>query len=1351
MNIKPANLWATLLVWLVATSPASAIDYSGMCQGTVPAAGSPHRLVGACNVPSGQMFTLDPGAVLDGQRNSLSVLGDLVIDQATLNDVFVSLSGGTIDADGASFGGDDGQMSFSNGASGTVANSTFGGVRCLTISGSSPSILNNTFTDLSQAICVGGAAQPTIQGNQITVTSNGMRFTSPAAGTVSGNTIGFSGVSGSRVGIFVQADASPSITGNSILDDVGRKDTGIRLTINNESAVQVTGNDICATGDDVPIDLGVDYFADGSTALVMGNDFSCDVDSVFLHGTLSESGTVRPVEGHTSFALSSPVSVAGGQTLTIPSSYAIAGGRNGFSVSGELIADGVTLDDVFLSIAGGVLNADGASFGGGDGQLSFSNGASGTMVNCTYSGPRCLTITGSSPSILNSTFTDLAQAICVNGVAQPTIQGNQITATSSAMRFTGPAAGTVSGNTIGFSGTSSSRTGVFVQQDASPSITGNTILDDAERTDTGIHLSINKDSAVQVTGNDICATGDDKPIDLGIDYFANSSTALVMGNDFSCDLDSVYLRGTLSESGELRPVEGNTSFFMSSVVTIAAGQTLTIPSSYVIDGGRQSITVNGELIADGVTIDNVFFGINGGVFNADGSSFGGDDGQISFTADASGTIANGTYGGLRCLSINNSSPTLEGNVFADQISAICVGGNLSPTPSRPSIRANTFIGADQALTFDGDSAATLEENRFESNMTAIRVRSSEPSQLAGNVFVDNGRSVGLDTEAALLAAFPQGLADNDFVGPGHANAVGLPAQFSAALTLGPQPVHYEIFSMSLGDGAELRFAAGAVVHVVANGGFFVAAGAELALAGTASEPVILTAEDAKGAGRWRGIMANGGLIDVENCIVDFGGIGIEMNGGSLAMRDCNVSDHRTYGVLVRNGGSASILRSALLSNGQDGVRVDLAAGAPGSVQIAASSIFGNGGLGVNQVRDTFTIPAERVYWGHDSGPSDLSQDQGGLYNPAGRGQPVSDRVDYDPWVRIGPSQAGFITPISGMDQSGPVGSILPAPVVVRIDSVLGSPLPDIDVIFSVVDGDGSVVEDQPRVTDAMGRASAMVQLGLTPGPVRIAVTARDVASPFATFMGEADGPCLIEMKSRPLRWRLFADRPGQRGDVDGDGHVDNADAVALLGELDESSGLPRRRRAADVNGDRRLDAGDVRALLGVQIGVVGGRAPAEERLRRRQARRERGVRGGRVEMVLPQDPVSPGDIVEVPVFLRDGDRNLASYALSVYFSRDALRFVEVLGGTMPPFDAAPVTNLAETERGRIHLAAAVAPGTETPGRYSVARLRFQVTGAPGDRARIMIVQQRGGRVVDPADPRRLFLRSRARGHLVIAE
>ena len=62
-------------------------------------------------------------------------------------------------------------------------------------------------------------------------------------------------------------------------------------------------------------------------------------------------------------------------------------------------------------------------------------------------------------------------------------------------------------------------------------------------------------------------------------------------------------------------------------------------------------------------------------------------------------------------------------------------------------------------------------------------------------------------------------------------------------------------------------------------------------------------------------------------------------------------------------------------------------------------IAGNSSYGI-YYSGTTLINAENNYWGDPTGPYDPSDDiaAGGLYNPNGLGDSVSDHVDYEPWI-----------------------------------------------------------------------------------------------------------------------------------------------------------------------------------------------------------------------------------------------------------------------------------------------------------------------------------------------------------------
>jgi hypothetical protein len=70
--------------------------------------------------------------------------------------------------------------------------------------------------------------------------------------------------------------------------------------------------------------------------------------------------------------------------------------------------------------------------------------------------------------------------------------------------------------------------------------------------------------------------------------------------------------------------------------------------------------------------------------------------------------------------------------------------------------------------------------------------------------------------------------------------------------------------------------------------------------------------------------------------------------------------------------------------------------------IRANSVYKNMGYGLLNESGA-VVTAETNWWGHPSGPYDPSNngsDPTHLYNPQGRGDKVSDYVDYEPWSRL---------------------------------------------------------------------------------------------------------------------------------------------------------------------------------------------------------------------------------------------------------------------------------------------------------------------------------------------------------------
>ncbi len=92
-----------------------------------------------------------------------------------------------------------------------------------------------------------------------------------------------------------------------------------------------------------------------------------------------------------------------------------------------------------------------------------------------------------------------------------------------------------------------------------------------------------------------------------------------------------------------------------------------------------------------------------------------------------------------------------------------------------------------------------------------------------------------------------------------------------------------------------------------------------------------------------------------------------------------------------------------------------------------------------------------------------------------------------------------LRPVSGDSQSAPTGSLLPAPLVVRVYDSLGNPYPNIPVDWTLPQP--GVLGQAQTITDATGTATNTWKLGGTPG-YQIAVAASSSLTPVA-FVGRA--------------------------------------------------------------------------------------------------------------------------------------------------------------------------------------------------------------------------------------------------------
>jgi PKD repeat protein len=140
---------------------------------------------------------------------------------------------------------------------------------------------------------------------------------------------------------------------------------------------------------------------------------------------------------------------------------------------------------------------------------------------------------------------------------------------------------------------------------------------------------------------------------------------------------------------------------------------------------------------------------------------------------------------------------------------------------------------------------------------------------------------------------------------------------------------------------------------------------------------------------------------------------------------------------------------------------------------------------------------------------------------------------------------------SGDDQSGPVGSILPDPLVVEVTDAFGNPISGVPISWTAAGG-GSVSEALVS-TDAQGRASVERQLGPAAGPQTTVASSEGLAGSPVTFThaataGNASGLSILSGNDQTgeAGTRLPADLVVRLLDADGNG-VSNTAVTWVVG------------------------------------------------------------------------------------------------------------------------------------------------------------------------------------------------------------
>jgi hypothetical protein len=102
--------------------------------------------------------------------------------------------------------------------------------------------------------------------------------------------------------------------------------------------------------------------------------------------------------------------------------------------------------------------------------------------------------------------------------------------------------------------------------------------------------------------------------------------------------------------------------------------------------------------------------------------------------------------------------------------------------------------------------------------------------------------------------------------------------------------------------------------------------------------------------------------------------------------------------------------------------------------------------------------------------------------------------------------------VTGDNQQGVVGDLLPTPLLVQVRDGTGQPIPGLSVLFTVTAGNGTLTPAAPQVTDAQGQVSVLFRMGTRAGVNQVTATVPGLLPLTLTAVGQAD-----RTKTRLLR------------------------------------------------------------------------------------------------------------------------------------------------------------------------------------------------------------------------------------------
>lgn len=165
----------------------------------------------------------------------------------------------------------------------------------------------------------------------------------------------------------------------------------------------------------------------------------------------------------------------------------------------------------------------------------------------------------------------------------------------------------------------------------------------------------------------------------------------------------------------------------------------------------------------------------------------------------------------------------------------------------------------------------------------------------------------------------------------------------------------------------------------------------------AGESLFTSGTTTPAPGDWLGVLVFGSssATQFNNSIIEYAAdAGLELNGAGPLINGIMSRRNSGAGIKLVSGATTTIDGGVVMDNS-----VGILTGGKAHPTVTNSFISGNT-LGFLNTDPTTTIISLNNWWGHPSGPLDASDDTaaGGFFNPTGLGNPVSNAINYVPWL-----------------------------------------------------------------------------------------------------------------------------------------------------------------------------------------------------------------------------------------------------------------------------------------------------------------------------------------------------------------